>query len=180
MSRLPTVDFESASSRTQELFSAVSTKMGVVPNMMRTMANSPAVLEAYLSFQGTLSHGVLPAKVQQQLALVISEYNRCEYCLSAHTAIGKQMRLSEDELLRNRQGTSADSKIDALLQFARRVAEKRGRVDDDDVAAVREAGYGNAEIAEVVAQVALAVFTNYFNNVSATEVDFPHVHALTA
>lgn len=180
MSRLTPVDYQSAQGRTKELLDAVKAKLGIVPNMTRTMAQSPAVLEAYLGISGALAHGVFPAKVREQLALDIGEANHCEYCVSAHSALGKRTGLSEEELFANRRGTSADAKTDALLRFARTVLTKQGMVDDGDVAAVREAGYGEAEIAEVVAHVALNVFTNYFNNVAKTVIDFPNAPDLPA
>ena len=144
------------------------------------MAVSPHGLEAYLGFIGALGHGVLPARVREQLALDVGEANHCDYCVSAHSALGKRAGLTEQAVLDSRRGASADPKADVLLRFARAVVEKRGVVEDADLAAVREAGYGDAEIAEVVAHAALNVFTNYFNNVAGTAIDFPKAPALSA
>ena len=108
----------------------------------------------------------------------VGEVNHCDYCVSAHSAIGKHAGLSDQEVLDSRRGTSADANVDALLRFARTVVAKQGVVDDADVATVRAAGYGDAEIAEVVAHVALNIFTNYFNNVAETEIDFPEAEEL--
>jgi uncharacterized peroxidase-related enzyme len=180
MERITPVDPRTAQGKAKDLLDAVKSKLGIVPNMTRAMAASPAVLEAYLSFSGAPGHGVLPPKVREQLALDVGEVNRCDYCLSAHSLLGKRAGLSDQDIVDSRRGTSADTKAEALLRFARAMVEKRGLVDDADVAAVRAAGYGDAEVAEVVAHVALNVFTNYFNNVAGTTVDFPKAPALSA
>jgi AhpD family alkylhydroperoxidase len=138
------------------------------------------VLEAYLGFAGALAQGVLPARVREQLALDVGQANDCEYCVSAHSVLGKGAGLTDREVLDSRRGTSADPKADALLRFARAVLEKKGMIADADVAAVRKAGFGDAEIAEVVAHVGLNVFTNYFNHVAGTILDFPQAAALAA
>ena len=180
MERINPINYENAEGKAKQLLDAVKAKLGIVPNMTRAMAVSPPVLEAYLGFGSTLAHGVLPARVREQLALDIGEANHCEYCVSAHSALGKRAGLSDADILDSRKGTSSDPKTDALLRFARTVVAKQGIVDDADVEAVRAAGYGDAEIAEVVAHVALNVFTNYFNNVAGTAIDFPRAQALTA
>jgi uncharacterized peroxidase-related enzyme len=178
--RINPVRHETAEGQARQLLDAVKAKLGIVPNMTRAMAVSPSVLEAYLGFSGTLAHGVLPARVREQLALDIGEANHCDYCVSAHSALGKRAGLSDADILDSREGKSSDPKTDALLRFARTVVAKRGIVEDADVEAVRAAGYGDAEIAEVVAHVALNVFTNYFNNVAGTAIDFSRAPALTA
>jgi AhpD family alkylhydroperoxidase len=143
------------------------------------MATSPAVLNAYLQFNGALSHGTLPPRVREQLALAIGQANECDYCLSAHTVLGKMAGLTPDQVRDSRHGTASDPKTDALLKFARTIVEKRGLVSDDDLRQVREAGYTDGAIAEVVAHVALNVFTNYFNTVAGTDIDFPPAGPLT-
>jgi uncharacterized peroxidase-related enzyme len=178
MARITPVDFQTAQGRTKELLDAVKSKLGIVPNMTRSMAVSPAVLEGYLGLSGSLGHGVLSAKVREQLALDLSEANHCDYCVSAHSVIGKHSGLTEQDIHNSRRGTSTDPKTDVLLRFARTVLTTRGLVDDADLAAVRDAGFGDVEIAEVVAHVALNVFTNYFNNVAQTTNDFPKAPAL--
>ena len=180
MERITPVNLQAAQGRAKELLDAVQAKLGIVPNSTRAMAVSPAVLEAYLGFSGALSHGVLPARVREQLALDVGEENNCDYCVAAHCAIGKHAGLTDEAILDSRRGTSTDPKTAALLRFARTIVEKRGVVEDADVAAVRVAGSGDAEIAEVVAHVALNVFTNYFNNVAGTAIDFPRAPALSA
>jgi uncharacterized peroxidase-related enzyme len=180
MERITPINLQAAQGRARELLDAVKAKLGLVPNMTRAMAVSPAVLEAYLGFIGALGHGVLPARVREQLALDVSEANRCDYCVSAHSALGQRAGLTERDVLDSRRGVSADPKADVLLRSARTVLEEQGLIQDADIAAVREAGYGDAEIAEVVAHVGLNVFTNYFNNVAGTTIDFPKAPALSA
>src|SRR5262245_57854492 len=180
MQRITPIDVQAAQGRAKELLDAVKARLGIVPNMTRSMAVAPAVLEAYLGFIGALGHGVLPARVREQLALGVGEANHCDYCVSAHSALAKRAGLTEQDVLDSRRGASADPKEDVLLRFARTVLEKRGLVEDADLAAVREAGFGDAEIAEVVAHVGLNVFTHYFNNVAGTPIDFPKAPALSA
>ena len=180
MERITPVNPQAAQGRAKELLDAVKAKLGIVPTRTRSMAVSPPALEAYLGFSGALAHGVLPARVREQLALDVGEANHCDYCVSAHSLLGKHAGLTEQDILESRCGTSADPKEGVLLRFARAVLEKKGVVEDADVAAVREAGYGDAEIAEVVAHVGLNIFTNYFNNVAGTTIDFPKAPALSA
>jgi uncharacterized peroxidase-related enzyme len=173
MSRLKTISPESATGKAKDLLDGVNTKLGMVPNMMRAMANSPAVLEGYLQLSNSVGRGSIPAKTREQLALAISEANGCEYCLAAHSAIGKMVGLTLDQIRDSRLGTAVDHKTDVLIRFARKVLDARGRVSDSDVDDVRDAGFDDAVIAEVVANVALSVFTNYFNSVVETDIDFP-------
>ena len=180
MERITPIDLQAAQGRVKELLDAVKAKLRIVPNMTRSMAVSPSVLDAYLGFSGALAHGVLPARVREQLALDVAEANHCDYCVSAHSALGKRAGLTDQDILDSRRGASTDPKTDVLLRFARKLVANRGLVDDADIAAVREAGFGDAEIAEVVAHVGLNVFTNYFNNVAGTPIDFPKAPALAA
>lgn len=173
MSRIPTIDPKQATGKSKELLDGVQAKLGMTPNLMRAMANSPAVLDAYLQFSGALSRGDLPAKTQEQIALAVAEANSCGYCLSAHSAIGKSVGLTSEQIRDARHGTAVDTKSDAILKFVGQLVAKRGSVSDADLAAAREAGATNADITEVVAITALNLFTNYFNHVAETEVDFP-------
>ncbi|MGE5850348.1 MAG: carboxymuconolactone decarboxylase family protein [Candidatus Methylomirabilota bacterium] len=175
MPRLAALDPTEATGKAKELLNGVQETLGMTPNLVRTMANSPAVLEAYLGFNTALSRGRLGGKVREQIALAVAETNGCEYCLSAHTAIGKKVGLPEEDLLTSRQWGSSDPKATAALEFARAILARRGQVTDADLTAVRNAGYGDTEIAEIVANVALNIFTNYFNLVAETTVDFPRV-----
>jgi uncharacterized peroxidase-related enzyme len=180
MSRINQLNPETATGRTKELLGAVKGKLGLVPNMTRAMANAPAALDGYLQFSGALAKGTLPPKVREQLALAIAQANGCDYCLAAHSAIGRMSGLTAEQIRDSRLGTAVDPKADSLIRFARKVVETRGRVSDADLDDVREAGFDDGVIAEVVAHVALNVFTNYFNNVAETDVDFPRAEALHA
>jgi len=173
MSRLTPINPENASGKAKELLDAVQKKLGMVPNLMRTMVTSPAVLEGYLGLSDTLSRGSLSAKTREQLALAVAQANTCDYCLAAHSTIGKMVGLTPDQIRDSRRGTSIDPKTDALIRFARKVVERRGKVSDADLAKVRAAGLDDGAIAEAVANVALNIFTNYINHVAETEIDFP-------
>jgi len=180
MSRLTQIAPDTATGKTKELLEAVKSKLGLVPNMVRAMANSPAALNAYVQFSGALAGGSLSARNREQIALAVGQVNECNYCLSAHSALGKMAGLTPDQIRDSRQGTAADGKTDALLHFARKLVETRGQVSDGDVNAVRQAGFTDGEIAEAVANVALNIFTNYFNHVADTDIDFPKADALLA
>src|SRR5262245_28205885 len=120
------VNLQTVRGRAKELLDGVKAKLGMVPNMTRTMAVSPPVLDAYLGFSGALGDGVLLARVREQLALDVGEANRCGYCVSAHSAIGKRAGLSDHDVFDGRRGNSADPRADVLLRFARTVVAKRG------------------------------------------------------
>ncbi|MFM9956792.1 MAG: carboxymuconolactone decarboxylase family protein [Phycisphaerales bacterium] len=173
---LPLVDPATATGKAADLLKAVKAKLGLVPNMTRAMANAPAALDGYLAFSGALSHGVLTAKQREQIALLTAEHNTCHYCLSAHTAIGKMVGLDAAEADAARDARSSDPKATALLKFAKAVLATQGAVQPDQFAAARSAGVTDAEIAEIVANVALNVYTNFFNKAAGTEVDFPIVN----
>lgn len=158
-------------------FDAVEKQLGIVPNMMRTLAQSPRVLEGYLALSGALSRGLLPAALQEQIALAIAEANACNYCLSAHSALGRRAGLTDEQLAASREGRAADAKADAALRFALAVLHHRGAVSDEELAHVRAAGFSDAAIAELIAHVAVNVLTNYFNRAADTEIDFPVVTA---
>ena len=179
MTRLTALNPEEVTGKTKDLFNAVQAKLGVVPNMMRTMGNSPAVLEGYLNLSGALSHGKLSARTGELIALAVSESNSCDYCVAAHTFIGGKLLKTDQQVLQAaRTGNSADAKTEAILQFAKTLISKGGLVNNEDVDTLKTAGVSDAELAETVAHVALNVLTNYFNNTANTEIDFPAVQSL--
>lgn len=167
-----------ASPRSAQLLEGVQRKLGMTPNLMSTMAHSPATLDAYLKLSDALSKGELESSVREQIALTVAEANSCEYCLSAHTAIGKMVGLSTDDINAARRGTSADPHTAAVLELSSQIVASQGRVSDEDLAAATAAGVTPAQITEVVANTALNLFTNYFNHVAETDVDFPAAPAL--
>jgi len=177
----PPATIEAAPSSSHANLEAVKKQIGVVPNLFRLVANSPAALEGYLGMSGALSKGALPAPTRERIALAVAQVNGCNYCLSAHTYMGKNLaKLSDAEIAANRHGGSLDPKADAAVRFATRVARERGHISDADLQAVRMAGYDDAQIVEIVQHVALNTWTNYINEVAKTEIDFPVAQALAA
>lgn len=165
----------------QPLLEAVKKQLGSVPNLFRVAANSPAALEGYLGLSGALAKGSLPAATRERIALAVAEINGCTYCLSAHSYLGKNLaKLDDAEILANRHGRSNDVKANAAVAFAVAVTKGRGKVSDADVAAVKLAGYSDADVVEIIQHVALNSWTNYLNNVAQTVVDFPVASALAA
>jgi uncharacterized peroxidase-related enzyme len=182
MSRIPipaTIDDAPAASR--PFLEAVKKQLGVVPNLFRLVSNSPAALEGYLGLSGALSKGALPAPTRERIALAVAEINGCDYCLSAHTYLGKNLaKLNDAEITANRSGASNDPRADAAVRFAVKVARERGHVSEEDVRAVKLAGYDDAQVIEIVQHVALNTWTNYINEVAKTDIDFPVVSARNA
>lgn len=160
----------------QPLLEAVKKQLGSVPNLFRILGNSPAALEGYLGLSGALGKGQLDARTRARIALAVAEVNGCDYCLSAHTYLGKNLaKLDEAEIAANRDGASSDLKALAALCFATKVVRERGHVGAGDVQALKDAGYGDGQIVEILVHVALNTLTNYVNSALATDVDFPLV-----
>lgn len=180
MSRLPQIQDDQATSPQAGLFAAAKSKLGKVPNMVRAMGNSPAALRGYFEFSGALGSGdALTAKQREIVALAVGEANRCEYCLAAHSTLGKMAGLEPDAVEAARRGDGLDDASRAVARLATQVVEKRGRVADSELEAFRAAGFGDDAIAEVVGNVALNIYTNYFNNLAVVDVDFPAAPELT-
>ncbi len=175
MPRIKPIDIDRADGKAKFLLENVNKALGMTPNLMRTLAHSPAALEAYLGFGKALGGGSLSAKLREQIALTAANANACEYCASAHTALGKKSGFDAAELKRNLQASSRDPKVEAALQFARAVVVRQGWVTDEELERVRKAGYSDGEINEIIATTAITIFSNYFNHVAETEVDFPVV-----
>ncbi len=182
MSRIPTpATIEASPSAAQPLLQAVKKQLGVVPNLFRLVATSPAALEGYLGMSGALAKGELPAATRERIALAVAEINGCSYCLSAHTYLGKHVaKLDDAELAANRAGGSGEPKADAAVRFAVRITEHRGHISEADLKAVKAAGYSDAQLVEIVQHVALNTWTNYINVVAQTDIDFPVVNARAA
>lgn len=179
MNRIAIPTTEQTPAASLPFLAAVHKQLGVTPNLMKLVGNSPAALEGYLSLSGALGKGTIGAKTGERIALAIAEINGCSYCLSAHTYLGKNVaKLDDAEIAANRVGTSTDVKADAAVRFAAKVAHARGHVTDTDVQAVKAAGFNDAEIVEIVLHVALNTLTNYVNEVALTEIDFPVVAPL--
>jgi len=180
MSRLntfPSVD--TAPAATQATLNAVGKALGVVPNLFRTVANSPAALKGYTGLSAASGEGTLSKQTLERIALAVAEMNGCGYCLSAHTYLARNVaKLDDVEISANRNGRSNDIKADAAVRFAVQVAQARGHVLDADLTAVKAAGFSDGEVVEIVLAVALNTFTNYLNEVAETEIDFPVVTAM--
>ena len=180
MSRIATPEsIAAAPAASQALLHAVEKQLGKAPNLFRMVANSPAALEGHVGLIGALGKGSLPSQTRARIALAVAEVNGCSYCLSAHTYLGRLVKLDDAEMNVNRSGGSNDPKADVAVRFATLVARERGNVSDADLHALKEAGYDDAQIVEIVLHVALNVFTNYVNKIAQTEIDFPVVAART-
>lgn len=175
MSRIQPIQNADATGKAKQLLDGVQAKIGMTPNLMKTLAQAPAALEGYLNLSGALATGLLDAKFREQVALAVAQANSCEYCLSAHSTIGKMVGLKAEEVAASRHSQAADPKQDAGLKFAQALVVNRGLVSDSTLETVRKAGFSDGEITEIVAHVALNTLTNYFNHVAQTEVDFPKV-----
>ncbi len=180
MSRITIPARDAVPEASRPVLDAVEKALGVVPNMFRVFALSPAALNAYSGANGALSRA-LDLKTRERIALAVAQVNGCDYCLSAHAYLGLNLAgLSQDEITLAHQGRSTDARAAAALRFARAIVETRGGVNDADLAAVKAAGYGEAEIVEIVTVVAENILTNFLNKVAETDIDFPIVTAAAA
>ena len=175
MPRIAAIEPAHAQGKARQLLDAAQAKLGLTPNLLKTLANSPAALEGCLGFLNALAGGVLDAKFREQIGLAVAQANSCEYCLAAHAALGSLAGLQAEEILASRGSRSADAKQDAGLRFAQAIVVNKGEVSDAAFNRVRAAGFNDAEITEIVANVAINIFTNYINLVAQTVVDFPRV-----
>jgi uncharacterized peroxidase-related enzyme len=180
MQTLKTVDPAGARGKTKQIFDNLQKNLGVVPNLMRTLANSPAALNAYMSFNAALGKGKLPAQLREQLAIAVANVNSCGYCLSAHNALGKLAGLASDDLALAQNAEAGDAKAAVALRFAAAVVRQRGMLATSEIETLHSAGYTDGEIAEIIAVVAINIFTNYFNHIAGTNIDFPVVRPTPA
>ena len=180
MSRIPIpANVDTAPAGSRPLLEGVLKQLGVVPNMFRLIANSPVALEGSLALSAALGKGALAPATRERIALAVSEIHRCSYCLAAHTYVGRNLtKLDDAEIGANRAGSSNDAVAAAAVRFAATVTKERGHVSEDDIRALKAAGYDDAQLIEVVLHVALNTFTNYLNVIAQTELDFPAVSPL--
>lgn len=177
MSRIAIPSRDAAPAASQPVLDAVHKQLGVLPNLFRLVALSPAALHGMTGLSGALSKA-LDLKTRERIAIAVAQVNGCDYCLSAHTYLARNLaKLAPDEVARNREAASDDPKADAAVRFAATVARERGKVSDADVASVRAAGWSDAQLIEIVALVAENVLTNFINNVAQTDIDFPIVRS---
>lgn len=175
MSHVPLIDPAQTTADRAAVLSQVQQAFGTVPNMFRAVANSPAALRSMWGSFGALGGGTLPAKLGEQIAVAVADRNRCGYCLAAHTVLGRKAGATAEEMAAAQAGHAADPKTDAALRFALQLVEQRGQVGGDDVRRLREVGFTDEGIVEIVAHVALNLFTNYVNVALNVPVDFPQV-----
>src|ERR1700685_473918 len=169
MSRIAIPTLDSAPAASKPLLDGVFKKLGVVPNVFRVAGLSPAALEGFLGLSGALSR-TLDVRTRERIAIAVAEVNGCDYCLSAHTYLALNLaKISPEDATLAREGSSTDAKAAAAVRFAVQIARTRGGVSDADLAAVKQAGFSEAQIVEIVALVAENVFTNYLNRVAQTD-----------
>jgi uncharacterized peroxidase-related enzyme len=164
MSRLPALDASTATGPARDVLAELERRHGRASPMIRAMANSPAVLQAYRDFNRALKRTELSPQLRVIIALAVAEQNGCEYCVASYTAAARQLGLTEQEIADARRGRSADAQDQAALDLVRGIVTDARRVTDCDVETIREMGFSDAELAEIVATVALNQFTNAFNN----------------
>lgn len=180
MARVAVIDPQTATGEAKQLLDAVQSGLGMVPNFIRVLANSPAALSAFLGLHGIASEGVLDPQTRERIALTVAEQNACQYCVSAHTAIGRRAGLDNQEMLANRAGRSSDAKAEAALGFARALVAHTGEVSKAEFDAVRAAGHSDAEVIEIITHVAMNIFTNLLGKATQVDIDFPAIELNTA
>ncbi len=173
MQRVQQVNPENPGVELKTLLDQVHEAYGVVPDVALVMANSPAVLSSYLAFEKAMAKTSIGAKLTNQLKLTTSEANACSYCTSLLSAVAPQAGLTAADILAGRKADAEDRRTDTALKFAKDVLEEKGKVSDEALARVKNAGFGNQEIVEIVASVVLGCFTNFLNNVAQTTLDIP-------
>lgn len=175
MSRINIVEFDNANAEQKALLEAIQAQLGMVPNFLKVFANSPAALRAFLGLHGVAGEGSLTPQTRERIALALAQQNSCEYCLSAHTAIGRKAGLSGSEIAAARAGTSEDARAAVAVALARSLVEHKGDVTTAELSAARAAGYTDADIVEIIAHVGMNVLTNILGRASRVEIDFPKV-----
>lgn len=175
MSRINVVEAISATPEQKALLDAIQSQLGMVPNFLKVFANSPVALKAFLGLHGVAGDGSLGALDRERIALALAQQNECQYCVSAHTAIGRKTGLSSNEIEAARSGTSDDPTSSAILKFARSLMEKHGSVSALELAEVRSAGVDDAQIVEIITHVGMNFLTNILGKASQIDIDFPKV-----
>ena len=175
MSRIVTPALETATGATAEVYAQIKKAAGSVPNAFAAIgAHGPAALKAVLQADGVLATGSLSKQDQETIKLVVSEVAGCDYCVAAHSLLGKLTGLKPDVLkqLRDSQPTG-DAKRDALVHFVRKIVRTRGTISEAEFQAIRAAGYTDAQLVDISLAIALTVFTNVFNRINDTDIDLP-------
>lgn len=177
MSRIKLVTRETANPDQKALLDTIQKKLGMVPNFLNVMAHSPDALQAFLGLNTLAEAGLLDPKIRQSIALVVAQDNSCEYCLSAHSAMGRKAGLSNSEIEANRSGTSEDAKAAAAVTFAHALNKHMGDMTQAEFDAIRDAGFSDAEIVEIIIHVGMNILTNLLGKAVQVDIDFPKVSA---
>lgn len=175
MSRINVIEQDTANTEQRELLDAIQSQLGMVPNFLKVLANSPAALRAFLGLHGIAGEGSLDARTRERIALAVAQQNGCQYCVSAHTAIGKKAGLDGAEIEANRAGTSQDAEAAAAVKFARALVEHNGEITTAELLEIRNAGYSESDIVEIITHVGMNVLTNILGKASRVEIDFPEI-----
>ncbi|MFO1387142.1 MAG: carboxymuconolactone decarboxylase family protein [Chitinivorax sp.] len=175
MSRINVVNHATANAEQKDLLDAIQAQLGMVPNFLKVFANSPVALRAFLGLHGVANDGSLDPQTRERIALALAQQNTCEYCLSAHTAIGAKAGLNRAEIQANREGSSQDAKAAVAVKLAKSLAEHKGEISTAEILEARNAGYSDADIVEIITHVGMNILTNILGKASRVEIDFPKV-----
>ena len=175
MSRIKIIDHDNANGEQKVLLDAIQSQLGTVPNFLRVFANSPTALKAFLGLHGVANAGSLSPQTRERIALALAQQNSCEYCLSAHTAIGRKAGLTGDEIAANRAGSSEEAKAAVAVKLARSLSEHKGEITAAELIEARVAGYTDADIVEIITHVGMNLLTNILGKASRVDIDFPKV-----
>lgn len=175
MSRIHVIDQHNANAEQKALLDAIQGQLGMVPNFLKVFANSPVALQAFLGLHGVANAGSLSPQTRERIALALAQQNTCEYCLSAHTAIGRKAGLTGDEIAAARAGSSGDAKAAVAVKLARSLVEHKGDITTAELIEAREAGYSDADIVEIITHVGMNLLTNILGKASRVDIDFPKV-----
>ncbi len=178
MTRVQIVNPQTATGEARALLDAVQSQLGVTPNFIRVLANSPKALQGFLGLYGALGECGIDKAMQERIALAVAEGNACQYCVSAHTAIGAGAGLSSDEMVLNRRGSSSDARASAVVAFAKALNANQGGISGAEFDAARRAGLSDAEIVEIISVVAMNIFTNLLGKATHVDIDFPKIELL--
>ena len=180
MARIAPVTPEKAEGEIKNIYADINKNLGKVPNIFQYMGNSSAMLQSFFSVSEALNHSSLNPKLRSLIALAVAQANECNYCLSAHTTIANGQGLQSNEIINARKGESQDAKTRAILHFTKQVVEKRGKVSDQDVNALKSVGVGDRELVDIILTININMLTNYFNHIVDTPIDFAEAPELTA
>ena len=171
--RVAPVSAEQATPEVHQMYQQIEQSMHMVPNIFKNMGNSGAVLQGYMALQEAVQKTSLSPQLREKIALTVAQANNCNYCLAVHTIQGRDMGVANIDILQARQGMATQPKEKAILKFAQLVVEKRGNVTDQDVQDLKTQGVSDTELVEIILATHINMFTNYFNHITGTEVDFP-------